>query len=47
MVNVDYGGPRLRHLDTANVLYVDGHVKAMRADKWYFTGTTCMSFDGC
>ncbi len=31
----DYGAPAARHLETANVLYADGHVKAMRVDRFY------------
>lgn len=27
-----YSGPVERHLDTANVLFADGHVKAMKTD---------------
>jgi prepilin-type N-terminal cleavage/methylation domain-containing protein/prepilin-type processing-associated H-X9-DG protein len=31
----DFGGPHPRHLETAAVLFVDGHVKSLRADKFY------------
>jgi prepilin-type processing-associated H-X9-DG protein len=27
--------PAARHLETANVLYADGHVKASRVDRFY------------
>ena len=30
--DVNWGGPRLRHLETMNVGFMDGHVKAMRLD---------------
>ena len=32
---VDYGAPLARHLETANVLWADGHVKAHRVEKIY------------
>jgi prepilin-type processing-associated H-X9-DG protein len=31
----DYAAPAARHLETANVLYVDGHVKSSRVEKFY------------
>ena len=31
----NYGAPLARHLETANVLWCDGHVKAMRVEKFY------------
>jgi prepilin-type processing-associated H-X9-DG protein len=31
----DFGAPSARHLETANVLYVDGHVKATRVERFY------------
>lgn len=34
----NWGGPNLRHLETANVGFADGHVKAMRAN-WYYSNT--------
>ena len=35
----DFGAPAARHLETANVLYVDGHVKAQRVERFYDTTT--------
>ena len=43
----DWCGPKIRHLGTSNTLYMDGHVKAMNVDKWYFTGSTCLTTTGC
>jgi prepilin-type N-terminal cleavage/methylation domain-containing protein/prepilin-type processing-associated H-X9-DG protein len=34
--NTEWGAPSPRHLETVNVLYCDGHVKATRPEKWYF-----------
>lgn len=31
-----YAAPSTRHLETANVAFVDGHVKALRIEKFYF-----------
>ncbi|HVF84893.1 MAG TPA: DUF1559 domain-containing protein [Abditibacteriaceae bacterium] len=31
----DFAAPAARHLETANVLYVDGHVKSSRVEKFY------------
>ena len=31
----NYGAPLARHLETSNVLWCDGHVKAMRVEKFY------------
>ena len=31
----DFAAPSARHLETANVLYADGHVKSQRVDKFY------------
>lgn len=31
----DFAAPAARHLETANVLYVDGHVKASRVERFY------------
>lgn len=30
------GGPLARHIETANVAFVDGHVKAMKIESWYY-----------
>jgi prepilin-type processing-associated H-X9-DG protein len=32
---VDYGAPSARHADTSNVVWADGHVKAMKVEKFY------------
>ena len=36
----NYGAPLARHLETANVLWCDGHVKAMRVEKFWSTAST-------
>jgi prepilin-type N-terminal cleavage/methylation domain-containing protein/prepilin-type processing-associated H-X9-DG protein len=30
-------GPNPRHLEMSNVAFMDGHVKAMKLEKWYYT----------
>ncbi len=42
-----WGGPNPRHLETVNVLWVDGHVKAQRVSSFYpSTGTAnCLRVD--
>lgn len=35
----NWGGPHLRHSKRSNVLFADTHVDAMRASKWYWSGT--------
>jgi prepilin-type N-terminal cleavage/methylation domain-containing protein/prepilin-type processing-associated H-X9-DG protein len=35
--------PHARHLETANVLWADGHVKALRVDKFYVATTNTAS----
>jgi|GEM_PF-179176 len=35
----DWCGPILRHPDTSNVAFLDGHVKAMKVESWYFANT--------
>ncbi len=37
--NQDWAGPHDRHLDSANVGFADGHVKAMKYTTWYFGNT--------
>lgn len=32
-------GPSLRHSGLSNVGFVDGHVKAMRVEQWFFSGS--------
>ena len=34
-----HGGPLERHLDTSNVAFADGHVKAMKTQSWYYLAT--------
>jgi prepilin-type processing-associated H-X9-DG protein len=34
--NPHWGGPCPRHLETTNVGFADGHVKAMRVEKFYY-----------
>ena len=45
--NGHYGGPSARHLETCNVLWMDGHVKAQRVESFYaITGTSnCLRID--
>lgn len=35
----NWGAPNTRHLDTANVGFADGHVKAMKFTTWYYGNT--------
>ena len=35
----NWGGPQLRHSERSNVLFVDGHIEALRARQWYYGGT--------
>lgn len=35
----NWGGPHLRHSGLSNVSFVDSHVEAMPASKWYWGGT--------
>lgn len=37
------GGPLARHLDLVNVGFADGHVKAMKIEKWYYAATPWMN----
>jgi prepilin-type N-terminal cleavage/methylation domain-containing protein/prepilin-type processing-associated H-X9-DG protein len=34
--DTNWAGPNPRHLDTVNVAFTDGHVKAMRTEKFYY-----------
>ncbi len=36
------GGPLARHLELTNVAFADGHVKALRIEKWYYSGSNWM-----
>lgn len=47
---INFSGPKARHLGTCNVLWVDGHVKAMRVEKFYRDNATSPCLDpatGC
>ena len=35
----NWGGPHLRHNDRSNVAFADGHVEALKASKFYWSGT--------
>jgi prepilin-type N-terminal cleavage/methylation domain-containing protein/prepilin-type processing-associated H-X9-DG protein len=35
----NWGGPQLRHNGRSEVTFADGHVEAMPASKWYYSGT--------
>ena len=37
--NGDWMGPNPRHLETTVVGYADGHVKALRANSWYYNSS--------
>jgi prepilin-type N-terminal cleavage/methylation domain len=37
--NPDWGAPAARHNGMANVAFIDGHVKAMKVDRWYYPNT--------
>ncbi len=39
----DYVGPRIRHLETVNVAFADGHVKALKADSFYYKNSWQLS----
>lgn len=43
----DWTGPKIRHLGTTNTLFMDGHVKALKAEKWYYSGSPCLTTAGC
>jgi prepilin-type N-terminal cleavage/methylation domain-containing protein/prepilin-type processing-associated H-X9-DG protein len=36
------GGPLARHLETTNVGFADGHVKALKIDKWFYNNSPWM-----
>jgi hypothetical protein len=33
------GSPHLRHAERSNVAFVEGHLEALKASKWYWSGT--------
>ena len=35
----NWGGPSIRHLARSNVGFLDGHVEAMKASRWYYQDT--------
>ncbi len=37
--NTDWAGPNARHTGFSEVAFLDGHVKAMSSDRWYYPGT--------
>lgn len=39
-------GPSLRHSGMSNVGFVDGHVKAMRVEQWFFEGSGWTTWKG-
>ncbi|RYX80380.1 DUF1559 domain-containing protein [bacterium] len=41
--NEDAAAPAARHLETGNIFFADGHVKAMRTDKWYYPASTWLN----
>lgn len=42
-----FAGPIPRHLETTNVLYVDGHVKAQRVESFYNSNTAAGAISPC
>lgn len=40
-----YAGPFERHLETSNVVFVDGHVKALKAESWFFPNSNALKMD--
>ena len=46
--NAHWGAPSVRHLETANVLYADGHVKSQRMSNFYRPPYSCLMITtGC
>lgn len=45
--SANFGGPNPRHLETCNVLWADGHVKAQRVNTFYANKTlsNCLRID--
>ena len=41
--NTDWGGPSIRHTETSNVGFADGHVKSMKPDAWYGGNSPCLN----
>jgi len=35
----NWGGPHLRHNQRSNVAFADSHVEALKASRWYYSGT--------
>jgi prepilin-type N-terminal cleavage/methylation domain-containing protein/prepilin-type processing-associated H-X9-DG protein len=40
------GGPMARHLGLSNLAFVDGHVKAMQIEKWYYNNSPWLQPSG-
>ena len=38
-VDMNWGGPQLRHNGRSVVLFVDSHVEVLKASRWYWSGT--------
>lgn len=34
-----WGGPSIRHLEMVNTAFVDGHVKALKVEKWFYNNS--------
>ncbi|MEO7717785.1 MAG: prepilin-type N-terminal cleavage/methylation domain-containing protein [Capsulimonas sp.] len=44
--NEDWSGPTVRHSNNmTETLFTDGHVKGMRVDRWYYSGTPWLDPD--
>lgn len=43
--NEDWAAPTDRHLETSVVAFADGHVKAMRREKWYYANTPWLNIN--
>ena len=39
----NWAGPSIRHLDTTNVAFADGHVKTLKHESWYYADTPWMN----
>ena len=37
--NGDWAGPAIRHNETSTIAFLDGHVKALKPDAWYYPNT--------
>ena len=41
----NWAGPNPRHSEITNVGFADGHVKAMKADRWYYADSAFLKPD--